>query len=328
MHDGEGRLDRQIFSREVLQGHPTIAFARIFEERSIGASPYETYVDGGGAATPVVVASSTPDVCLVSDPVSSRVDGRARTTFTVSLVGQGLCILTGDQAGDAFYLPAQGRAFVEVTALAQQLDFAALSDRTLGDAPFEVSATGGSSTAPVELTSITPAVCTVSGLTPGRDDDDHATATATVTVVGAGSCTIEASQDGAGGHTAAEPVRRTFEVAKGDQTLDFPALGDHTLGDAPFEVSATGGASSAAVVLSSSTPGVCTLSGETSTRVDGRSRTLGHADPGGRGHLHGPRRAGRRRGLSRGRACGPVVRGGAEGSPEPGLPGAVGPDLR
>ena len=246
MSDQEGRLDRQIFGREVLKGQQPIAFARTFEERSIGASPYQSYVEGGAGAMPVVVASSTPAVCGVADPVSSRVEGRARTTFTVSLVGPGLCTLTGDQDGDAFYLPAvQGRAFVEVTALAQQLDLAALTDRTFGDAPVEVSVTGGGSVAPVVLESTTPAVCTVAGLTPGRDDDDHATATATLTLVGAGSCTIEASQDGDASHTAAPPVRRTFEVAKSAQTIDFPALGDRTLGDAPFEVSATGGSSTA-----------------------------------------------------------------------------------
>ncbi len=54
-------------------------------------------------------------------------------------------------------------------------------------------------------------------------------ATATVTLVGAGSCTIEASQAGSAGHTAAVPVRRTFEVAKAAQSLDLPALSGRTL---------------------------------------------------------------------------------------------------
>ncbi len=103
-------------------------------------------------------------MCAVSDPVSSRVGGRARTTFTVTLLGQGSCAVTGDQAGDANYETArQGGMGVEVTAAAQPLDFAALADRTFGDAPFEVSATGGSSTAPVVLESVTSQVCTVSG---------------------------------------------------------------------------------------------------------------------------------------------------------------------
>ena len=117
--------------------------------------------------------------------------------------------------------------------------------------------------------SVTAEACTVSGLTPGRDSDDRATGTATITLVGAGSCTIEASQAGSAGYAAATPVRRTFEVAKAAQSLDFPALPGRTFGDAPFPVAATGGASAADVDLSSVTPGVCTLSGESSARVDG-----------------------------------------------------------
>ena len=122
---------------------------------------------------------------------------------------------------------------------------------------------------------------------------DRATGTATVTLVGSGSCTIEASQAGAAGHSAAAPVRRTFEVAKAAQSLDFAALpATARFGDAPFPVAATGGASAADVDLSSVTPSVCTLSGESSTRVDGGFAYDGHGDPGGRGHLHDPCRAG------------------------------------
>ena len=180
VQDQAGRLDRQLFGREVVKAQQAVTFARPYEERSLGEAPYETYAEGGGAATPVVVSSSTPAVCAVSDPVSSRVGGRARTTFTVSLVGQGSCTLVGDQAGDANYETArQGGMGVEVTAVAQSLDFAAIADRTFGAAPFEVSATGGASTAPVVLSSVTAEACTVSGLTPGRDSDDRATGTAT-----------------------------------------------------------------------------------------------------------------------------------------------------
>ena len=273
VQDGAGRLDRRIFNHQVDKGQQAISFARPFDVRSIGEPPYETYADGGGAQTPVVVASTSPNVCHVSDPSSSRVDGHARTTFTVTLVGMGFCALTADQAGDDRYVAAsQVLGFVEVVGLTQTLDFAALGDRTFGDDPFEVSATGGSSTAPVELDSTTPAVCTVSDLTPGRDSEDRETATATVTLLRAGSCTIKATQAGDVGYTSAEPVQRTFEVAKAAQAIDFAPLVDRTLGDALFLVSAIGGRSSSDLVLSSSTPGVCTLSAPTSTRVDGRAR--------------------------------------------------------
>ena len=268
VRDQEGRLDRQIFSRGVVKGQQLLTFPALVEKH-VTDPPFEAYVDGGRGGPPIYVTTLTPQVCTVADPSLSRsADGAARTTFTVTLVGPGLCELAANQDGDDFYHPAvQRKGFINVIGqAAQQLDFAAISDRTFGDEPFEVSATGGSSTAAVDLSSLTGDVCGISDLTPGRDGQDRATATATVTLLGAGTCTIEASQAGDAGHSAAESVRRTFEVAKGEQTLDLAALTDRTFGDEPFEMSATGGASSAAVELSSSTPGVCTLSGSTSTR--------------------------------------------------------------
>ena len=273
--DQEGRLDRQIFSRDVVKGQQTLTFSPL-AEKHVSDPPFEAYVDGGRGGPPIYVTTLTPEVCTVADPSLSRGDdGAARTSFTVTLVGAGLCELAANQDGDDFYQPAvQRKGFISVIGqTAQELDFAAISDRTFGDEPFEVSATGGSSAAAVDLSSLTGEVCGISDLTPGRDGQDRATATATVTLLGAGTCTIEASQAGDAGHSAAESVRRTFEVAKSEQTLDLAALTDRTFGDEPFEVSATGGASSAAVDLSSSTPGVCTLSGSTSTRVDGQART-------------------------------------------------------
>ena len=65
----------------------------------------------------------------------------------------------------------------------------------------------------------------------------------------------------------------TFTVGNGywngltmaDQAITFAALGNKALGDPPFTVSATGGASGNAVTFSSSTPAVCSVSGNTVT---------------------------------------------------------------
>jgi hypothetical protein len=122
--------------------------------------------------------------------------------------------------------------------LPQTISFPALSGKTFGNAPFNVSATGGASGQPVTFGISGPA--TISGNT--------------VTITGAGSVTITASQAGAGDFSAATPVPRTFTVAKAAQTITFDPLGGKTFGDADFAVSATGGASGEPVTFGVSGP--------------------------------------------------------------------------
>ena len=57
VHDQEGRFDRLIFNRQVDKGAADGHLrAASFEERSLGEPPFQTYAEGGGATTPVVVA--------------------------------------------------------------------------------------------------------------------------------------------------------------------------------------------------------------------------------------------------------------------------------
>src|SRR5213078_4795373 len=80
-----------------------------------------------------------------------------------------------------------------------------------------------------------------------------------VHITGAGSCTVTASQAGDGNYNAAASVGRSFTIAKADQTISFGALADKTFGDAPFTVSATGGASGNPVTFGAA--GNCTSGG-------------------------------------------------------------------
>ena len=81
--------------------------------------------------------------------------------------------------------------------LPQTIAFGALSNVTLGIAPFTLSATASSGLA-VTFASATPSDCTVSGNT--------------VTIIGAGTCSITASQSGNSSYAAAAPVTRSFTV--------------------------------------------------------------------------------------------------------------------
>ena len=73
-------------------------------------------------------------------------------------------------------------------------------------------------------------------------------------LTGAGSCTITASQAGNLNYEAATDVEQSFSIAKASQTIAFAPLSPKTFGDAPFALSATGGASGNAVVFASTTP--------------------------------------------------------------------------
>jgi hypothetical protein len=89
----------------------------------------------------------------------------------------------------------------------QTITFAALADKTFGDADFTVVATA-SSNLPVSLTA--SGMCTISG--------------ASVHLAAAGECTITAHQGGNTSYRPAAEVSRTFSIAKGPATLVFGNL--------------------------------------------------------------------------------------------------------
>ncbi len=194
---------------------------------------------GGGSGNPVTFASTTTTICTVA-------------SSTVTVLKVGTCHLTANQAGNANYSAApQVTASVVVSKGSQTISFAALAGKTIGDAPFTVSATASSGLS-VTFTSTTTSVCTVSS--------------STVTLVSVGTCTIAANQAGNTNFNAATQVSQSFAVAKKTQTISFAALAGKTIGDAAFAVSATA-SSSLAVTFTSTTTSVCTVSGATVTLV-------------------------------------------------------------
>ena len=129
----------------------------------------------------------------------------------------------------------------------QSINFASLPGRTYGDASFGLSATASSGLL-VSFASLTTSYCTVSGTT--------------VTIVGAGTCTVRASQPGNASFAAAPNVDQSFVVAKANQTITFDAVPNHFLGDPPVQLGLSV-TSNYPIALSSLTPTVCTLTGST-----------------------------------------------------------------
>lgn len=138
----------------------------------------------------------------------------------------------------------------------QTITFVSPGTQTLGSTPAALTASA-SSNLPVSIASTTSSVCTVSGTT--------------LTLVAAGTCSLTASQTGNTTYSAAPSVTVSFTVLNASgatltaQTISFSSPGAQTVGTVAT-LSAT--ASSGLVVsLASSTPSVCTVSGNALTPV-------------------------------------------------------------
>jgi hypothetical protein len=206
-------------------------------------TPPPPLVAAASSGLPVSLVSTTPSVCSVAGT-------------NLSLIAVGTCIVNADQAGNSSYAAAAtvSRVITITSAplVAQTITFSGPGNQTLGTAapPLVASASSG---LVVTFTSTTPSVCTVSGITLG--------------LVTAGTCAIEASQAGNGTYAAAATVSRVFLVAPVPlitQTINFTGPGDQTLGAAPIALNASA-TSGLPVSFSSTTGGVCSVSGSTLT---------------------------------------------------------------
>jgi hypothetical protein len=221
----------------------TITFPPLANSTLGGASP--TLAATASSGLPVSYTTLTPGQCVVAGP-------------SIMMMSAGLCTIAANQAGNATYSAApqvtQSFTISAAAASPQTISFGPLPGRTLGTAPFAVSATA-SSGLPVSFSSLTPGQCTVSG--------------STVTLVAVGPCTIAANQAGNASWLAAPQVTQTFFIAPPallPQTISFSALPGRTLGDAPFTVSATA-SSGLPVSFTTQTPARCAITGNLVTLV-------------------------------------------------------------
>jgi trimeric autotransporter adhesin len=230
----------------VAQATQAITFGAL-AGKTLGDAAFTVSATGGASTNPVTFASQTTNVCTTGGTNGA----------TVTLVGAGTCTIRASQAGNTNYAlaPSVDQGFT-VGQGSQTITFGALAGKTLGDAAFTVSATGGASANAVTFASQTTNVCTTGG-----------TNGSTVTLVGAGTCTIRASQAGNANYTLAPNVDQGFTVAQGAQTITFAALSNKVFGDAAFIVSATGGASGNPVTFASQTTNVCTTGGTNGATV-------------------------------------------------------------
>jgi len=228
----------QTFAVDALLIAQSISFNSPGNQTLGSATP--PLVAGATSGLPVSLASTSPGVCTV-------------TGTSLALLTAGSCTLAASQGGNATYAAAVTvlNTF-SVAGTPQSINFAGPGNQTLGAAPLPLVATATSGL-PVTFASTTPAVCSVSGNT--------------LTLVALGSCTVNANQPGNASFAAALQVARTFVVsALTAQTITFNSPGNQTLGMPPAALVAS--ASSGLVVsFASSTPGVCSVSGNALTLI-------------------------------------------------------------
>ncbi len=176
------------FPQSFTVGQGTQTIAGFAPATPIAYAPGGTFAltaTGGASGNAVTFASTTPAICTVSGA-------------TATIVAVGSCTLTANQAGNANYTAAaQVTAGVAINKANQTIAFGALATRTVGDAPFALSATASSGLT-VTFSSTTGTVCTVSG--------------STATLLTAGACTIAADQVGNANYNAAPQVGQSFTV--------------------------------------------------------------------------------------------------------------------
>ena len=213
--------------------------------QSISFAPLSNKVFGSAPFTVSATASSGLPVSfsILSGPATI-------TNNLITITGAGTVIVRGEQIGNTNYLAATpiDHSFT-VNPMSQVISFAALPDKILGSAPFNLVATA-SSGLPVSF-SIIAGPATINGNT--------------VTFTATGTVTVRATQAGNTNYQAAF-LDRSFTVqalAKQNQTISFAAIASQNFGVAPLTLSAT--ASSGLPVILHLISGPGTLTGNTLT---------------------------------------------------------------
>jgi len=205
--------------------------------------PARKYLDGFFP----IVATSSSGLPVTFDPLPLN----SAVTINNNIVSASSSFngtITARVAGNDFYLPADKAINIVIGKANATLTMDPISEKVVGAAAFTPVVKSGRYTIPYTLSSTNPAVAQISS---GR-----------VLIVGKGSTNIYAATNVSQSFTASS----TFQtlVVKEDHTITFAQLPTKTLGDAPFEVTASSSAS-VPVTFATSDPSVAMVEGNTIT---------------------------------------------------------------
>ncbi|MFM8442262.1 MAG: S8 family serine peptidase [Methylococcus sp.] len=224
----------------------TKAFAVGRAPQTIAFTPPDGMVYGETAVLTATASSGLPVNFKTLSPAVCKVEGS-----TLIAIGVGACSVTALQKGNEYYLPAPGvDQSITIGKAPQTITFNPPGSLVYGESTtLSANATSG---LPVTFASNSPANCNV--------------VASTVTAVGAGACSITATQTGDELHLAASPVTQIINVIQAPQTITFinsPAK--LTYGTtAPISATASSGLP---VSLTTNTPEVCSVDSSIVTAV-------------------------------------------------------------
>lgn len=206
--------------------------------QTLGTGPLALSATASSGLT-VVFTSTTPTVCTVSGS-------------TATLLSAGTCTIAANQSGSATYAAApQVTQSFTVAQAAQSINFPAIPAQTLTTSSVTISA-AATSGLPVSFATQTPSVCTVAG--------------SVVSLLGAGTCTLTASQAGSTIYAPAPQVTQSFTVGLASQTIAFAAIGAQMLSTGTVAVAPVA-SSGLPVLLTSQTSATCSVNGYTISLV-------------------------------------------------------------
>lgn len=240
------------------------------------STPPATAAFGGAAYT--VAATASSGLPVVFSAAASSAGVCSLSGSTVTFVGVGTCTVDADQAGGSGYEPApQTRQSFAVGRASQAISFASTPPvpAAVGGPDYDVAANASSGlTVGFAAAPASAGVCTVSG--------------STVSLVGAGTCTVVASQGGNGTYEPAAQVQQSFTVGAGaptlsPQTISFTSTAPASAvvgGPAYTVVAAASSGLPVVFAAAAGSAGVCSVSGSAVSFTGAGTCTINADQPG------------------------------------------------
>ena len=194
-------------------------------------------------------------------------DGLSGTaTFTVTAGDIGVLTVTPTMSISPAYAALASETSLGITVAKgdQTITFSPAGSALHATSPLTMEPTASSGLT-VSLSSSTPSVCTVSGVS--------------VTLVTGGVCTLTAAQAGNGVWNPADDVVRSIDITSAPQTVTFAPLSDRVWSATTFDVAPTA-SSGLSTALTSNTGSVCTVVGDTVTMLRTGTCSLSAAQAG------------------------------------------------
>jgi cyclophilin family peptidyl-prolyl cis-trans isomerase len=189
--------------------------------KPFGKIPAKTFIYPF-ASFPVTVPTTdsmtSTNVVLTATPTNiATITGNSIVTIT----GAGTVTLTASQLGDDFYFPTSvSTSFVVAKAPQTITPFQAIPVKTNGIGSFPITVPIASSALPVTITASGAGYASTNGTN------------VMITLTNSGNVTVTATQAGNKDYLPAKALTTSFIVAKGNQSINFPAINtNHVFGD-------------------------------------------------------------------------------------------------